>query len=111
MRSLNLALTVFLHSLRALGRSRSDLVLENLAGPAALIEPTKPASEKMVGHRAVERPTRASPLGVRPDAPPKPRGMAGNLPSARAPGADSPESRTTWRRGWDSNPRYPCEYT
>ena len=31
MRALNLALTVLLYSLRALGRSRSDLVLENLA--------------------------------------------------------------------------------
>ncbi len=31
MRFLNLALTVLLYSLRALGRSRSDLILENLA--------------------------------------------------------------------------------
>jgi len=31
MKALRLVLTVLFHSLRALGRSRSDLVLENLA--------------------------------------------------------------------------------
>ena len=31
MRSLDLVLALLLHSLRALGRSRSDLILENLA--------------------------------------------------------------------------------
>ena len=37
---------------------------------------------------------------------PKTRGMAGNSPPDRAPGTDSPESRTTWRSEWNSNFQY-----
>ena len=44
MRGLNLVLTVVLHGLRALGRSRSDLILENLAlrQQIAVLTRTKP---------------------------------------------------------------------
>ena len=44
MRALNLVLTVVLHSLRALGRSRSDLILESLAlrQQVAVFTRTKP---------------------------------------------------------------------
>ncbi len=72
-------------------------------------EPPQSAAEKTGGCGAVESATGVSPLRERPDTHPKPRGMAGNSPSDRAPAADSPESRTTWRREWDSNPRYPFE--
>ena len=37
-------------------------------------------------------------FGIARGARPKPRGMAGNSPPARAPAAGSPEARTTWRR-------------
>ena len=47
MRSLNLVLTLLLHSLRALGRSRSDLILENLAlrQQVAVFTRTKPRAQ------------------------------------------------------------------
>ncbi len=74
--------------------------------PGSLPEPPQSAAEKKDRCGAVSRPTRPSPLGVRPGARPQPRGMAGNSPPDRAPGADSPESRTTWWSEWNSNFQY-----
>ncbi len=53
MRSLNLVLTLLLHSLRALGRSRSDLILENLAlrQQVAVFTRTKPRAQLEPGDR------------------------------------------------------------
>ncbi len=74
-------------------------------------EPPQSAVEKIDGCGAVAGVVQVSPVRARRGARPKPREMAGNSPPARAPDQDSPETRTRWRREWDSNPRYPSGYT
>ena len=54
-------------------------------------EPQQSALENMGGFGAVGRATRVSPVGLAKALASKPRGMAGNLPTARAPAEDSPE--------------------
>jgi hypothetical protein len=62
-------------------------------------EPSKPAAESIGPCGAVRRAARPSPLRVRRGPRPKPRGMAGISPPARARGAQSTQPRTTWRWG------------
>jgi hypothetical protein len=54
---------------------------------------------------------RPSPVPVAGRASPQPRGIAPISRGARPPAGNSPRPQTSWRRGRDSNPRYPCEYT
>ncbi len=47
-------------------------------------------------------------LARRPGA--KARGLPPSVPAVRIPFGFSAISKTCWRRGWDSNPRYSREY-
>jgi hypothetical protein len=70
--------------------------------PHLLLEPRLPPAKKTRGFGAVEPAAWWSPLGMRENARPKAREMAGNSAFARPPPYGSLHSWTGWRRGQSS---------